>query len=220
MPLYHPHLTRKAIKSRFFHPGNLQQTLLRKDSNACFSANWKSWQQSAMIAFTLQATTILKDVRSAQSFDVKQKNRNQGNTWNKIPLKKNRQICSSLLPSWERSHRPGHRGSLMSRWFSFSPGGICWFPREYISHELIQTHKMLIGRSWPWSTLLKYWNFSQWCHFCVWFSILSLCTSWNHLVLQLSQQNVNVNAVGWQDSCGSTLSWTQPTGILQQDESF
>ena len=34
-----PHLTEKATKCRFFHPSNLQQTLLRKDSNACFNAN-------------------------------------------------------------------------------------------------------------------------------------------------------------------------------------
>ncbi len=34
--------------------------------------------------------------------------------------------------------------------------------------------------SWPWSTLLKHWNFFGWCHWCAWFSMFNLCTSWNH----------------------------------------
>ena len=95
----------------------------------------------------------------------------------------------TCIPSWELTYPL--KTALLSRWFSFSPGGICWFPGGYITSwyrfaifiihppvGLLGTSRAEHLRSWMascyvskgwvpccWSHLyrsLDPWNFRRW----------------------------------------------------------
>ena len=55
------------------------------------------------------------------------------------------------LPSWELTHT--HTETLLSRWFSFCPGGICYFPGKFI-----WTHRKLSRSCVPAVPSIRTWN--------------------------------------------------------------